>query len=285
MKKVVQLTLLLALVSRALAATTINPTNHFGYGANIGWMDFAADTNSGAVIGEFICSGWIYSANVGWISLGNGSPTNGIRYQNISPNDFGVNHDGQGNLRGLAYGANIGWINFESNGAARVDLFSGSITGHVYSANAGWIGLRNAFVNVRTDAIARGTDSDGDGIPDAWERLNFGNLTAANATSDFDGDGRSDLSEYGADTDPKDTNSLLRITTFQRGIPGDPTRVLLGWNAQPTRFYGIEYTRALGGTAFSNLVSFSSPGTGFVGLNDFAGTNFYRLRAFRPLTP
>ena len=79
-----------------------------------GWT-CRGDTNNGAVIGEYVCSGYIYSANVGWINLGSGSPANGIRYQNNSAADFGVNQDGLGNLSGYAYGANIGWINVRAD--------------------------------------------------------------------------------------------------------------------------------------------------------------------------
>src|SRR5437588_1415892 len=61
-------------LASSLAATTINPTNKYAYGANIGWIDWRGDTNNGAVIGEYVCSGFIYSANVGWINLGSGSP-------------------------------------------------------------------------------------------------------------------------------------------------------------------------------------------------------------------
>jgi hypothetical protein len=39
-------------------------------------------------------------------------------------------------------------------------------------------------------------DSDGDGIADWWEILWFGNLTTANATSNFDGDAYTDLQEF-----------------------------------------------------------------------------------------
>ena len=97
-------------LSNAFAATTIDPVNKYAYGANLGWMDWTGDTANGAVIGDYVCSGYLYAANVGWINLGSGSPTNGIRYQNLTAGDFGVNHDGVGNLRGYAYGANIGWI-------------------------------------------------------------------------------------------------------------------------------------------------------------------------------
>ena len=48
------------------AASTINAVNKYAYGANIGWMDWRGDTNRGAVIGEYVCSGYIYAANVGW---------------------------------------------------------------------------------------------------------------------------------------------------------------------------------------------------------------------------
>ncbi len=44
-------------------------------------------------------------------------------------------------------------------------------------------------------------DTDADGIPDAWETSQYGNLNQ-NATSDFDGDGISDLDEYLLGSDP-----------------------------------------------------------------------------------
>src|SRR5580658_2559144 len=86
--------------SSVFAGTTIDAVNNFAYGANIGWVYARGDTNNGAVIGEFVCSGYLYSANVGWINLGSGSPINRVYYENLSSNDFGVNQDGLGNLRG-----------------------------------------------------------------------------------------------------------------------------------------------------------------------------------------
>ncbi|MCI0366026.1 MAG: hypothetical protein L0219_19380, partial [Phycisphaerales bacterium] len=209
----------------AMAATTINPVNKFSYGANIGWMDWRGDTNNGAVIGEFVCSGFIYGANVGWIHLGDGTPTNGVRYRNLSANDFGVNHDGAGNLSGFAWGANIGWLNFtnsDSTGALlpnppRVDLTTGRLSGFVWSANCGWISLSNSFALVETDSLPAGPDSDGDGIPDAWELQFTNTLASFNASSDRDGDGFTDVQEYLADTNPHDANSALRITAYTSG--------------------------------------------------------------------
>src|SRR5260370_42257287 len=76
--------------------STINSTNRFAYGANFGWVDWRGYTNGAAVIGQYLCSGYLYAANVGWIFLGSGAPTNSIHYQNLSANDAGVNQDGLG---------------------------------------------------------------------------------------------------------------------------------------------------------------------------------------------
>src|SRR2546426_4010749 len=176
---------LLFLAPIARGETTINSGNRYAYGANLGWIDCRADGANGARIGEFICAGFIYAANVGWISLGNGAPANRIRYQNNSAADFGVNHDDVGNLHGLAWGANVGWLVFTNRDAAgapfdspKVDLRTGRLGGFVYGANLGWISLSNAVAFVQTDSIALGIDSDGDGLPDAWELSYAGNLAA-----------------------------------------------------------------------------------------------------------
>jgi len=132
------------------ADTTIDATNRYSFGANVGWTDWLGDTNHGVVIGPQVCSGYIFSPTLGWINVGNGNPTNGVQYQNLSANDFGVNVDGNGNLRGFAFGANIGWVNFETNGAPQVDLASGKLSGFAFSPTCGWISLSNAVAYVQT---------------------------------------------------------------------------------------------------------------------------------------
>jgi len=131
----------------------MDTTNRYAYAANLGWTDWVGDPNHGAVIGTNVCSGYIYSANFGWISLGNGAPTNGSQYQNLSASDFGVNVDGSGNLSGYAWGANLGWINFTNVGAPKVDLASGNLSGSVWSANWGWISLSNTAAYVQTAQV------------------------------------------------------------------------------------------------------------------------------------
>ncbi len=210
----------------AQAATTIDPAvaNSHAYGANIGWINARGDGTNGAVVGEFVCSGFIYSANCGWINLGSGTPANGIRYLNNSATDFGVNTEQyfangtvcEAKLRGFAYGANIGWINFEAGGDPRVNLSTGKLLGYASGANVGWIALSETGVMVSTTSIAPGADTDADGIPDNWERFFVGanNLTLLTVTGDRDGDGELDAEEYAADTDPFNPNDHLRITAI-----------------------------------------------------------------------
>ncbi|MBI3852780.1 MAG: hypothetical protein HY298_21200 [Verrucomicrobia bacterium] len=251
-------------------------------------MDWRGDTNSGAVIGEYVCSGFIYAANVGWINLGGGTPTNGIQYQNLSASDFGVNHDGLGNLRGYAYGANIGWINFEANSAPKVDLKTGKLSGYVYGANVGWISLSNAFAFVQTDTIAPGTDSDGDGIADAYEYTYFGNLTTMNAVSDYDGDGVSDRNEYLAGTNPNDLSDYLAITAIAANASGSPTS--LTWKSALSRCYYIQERLNLNIASpwFDSGLGLISPDGVSTTRNIFdtnAPMRFYRIQAVKPLSP
>ncbi|MDP9098396.1 MAG: hypothetical protein M3N48_05300, partial [Verrucomicrobiota bacterium] len=71
------------------AATTINSTNAFSWGANVGYLNWRPTAADGVNVGAFICQGYIYGANVGWINMGTGNPVNHIQYQNDSATDFG----------------------------------------------------------------------------------------------------------------------------------------------------------------------------------------------------
>jgi hypothetical protein len=291
MKNIVLLTALLSTLSNplstAIAATTIDSANKFAYGANIGWMDWTGDTANGAVIGEYVCSGYIYSANVGWISLSSGLPANGIYYQNNSATDFGVTNDGLGNLRGYAWGANIGWIKFENTGTPKVDLFTGHLSGYIWSANCGWISLSNAVAYVQTDTISPGL-LDTNGLPVAWELTFFGHM-GIDPNADPDGDGQSNLQEYLAGTNPTDGTDYLHITAESFASGG--TSATLTWSSVPTRFYYIQKTPALNPlpTWFDSGLSLISPSAGSTTTRSFADINapmrFYRVEAVKPLSP
>jgi hypothetical protein len=275
----------LTITGSAFANSTVDPAHPYAYGANIGWINAQGDITNGAVIGQSFCTGYLWSANCGWISLGN-APTNGWQYSNLSSNDWGVNHDGEGSLTGYAYGANIGWINFEqTHGQPRIDLRTGNLSGYAYGANIGWIGLSNAQAFVRS-TVSPGADTDGDGIPDPWEMQYAGNKTAL-GNGDYDGDGVPDADEYVADTDPDDSNDRFRIVSIQT-VPGTNT---ISWTARPTRLYLLDATNRLvsasggwidaGGGLIGPLSG--SPASATVPTGG-ATSRFYRVRAVVPLT-
>ena len=76
-------------------------------------------------------------------------------------------------------------------------------------------------------------DSDGDGIPDNWTSKYFSHATGtagdkSRATDDADGTGMNNLQKFLAGLDPKNENSVLRISgetvssgSVQIGFPGD----------------------------------------------------------------
>jgi hypothetical protein len=220
------------------AEPNINPARAYAWSPNLGWLNWRPDPVSGVAIGQFICSGYVYSANVGWISLGSGSPANGMQYGNASATDYGLNVDMRGRLRGLAYGANIGWITFEDSGSPQLDLLDGRFSGYAYSANAGWISLDGAGFSLSADTISPGPDLDRDGLADDWELIYVGDLTTLTATGDADGDGLTNPQEYAAGTDPLDPDDHLRLLSVS--LAPDKATVTLSWTSKPTRIYQIQ---------------------------------------------
>ncbi len=269
------------LVTQIAYSTSIDPGNQYGYGANTGWA-VAADLDNGLVIGQSYCSGYIYSANVGWINCGDATPDNAIAYSNTSEADFGLNHDGFGNITGLAYSANIGWIIFEQTfGKPKVNLATGYLSGFAWSPNAGWMEIDS----IRTLLIHPGSDLDLDNIPDSWELIHAGNLTEL-GTGDFDGDGENDFAEYEGNTNPKDRLSYTRITAFE----SDGSSDWITWTVDSSRLYLLLSSETLGEGA--NWLPVSSPfipGGGPYYTEEVVGPvenkRFYRVEVNLPLNP
>ena len=279
------------------AQTTVSASGRFVYGGNIGWVDARPSEEAGARVEEHVCSGYLYSANVGWIHLGGGSPVNGYAYGNLSASDYGVNvvtsgigGGAPGALSGYAYGANVGWIVFDAAGSPRVDLATGRLSGYAYSANVGWLHLGEFALSVSVNTIMPAPDSDGDGLSDAWELAQFPDLAVLASSGDYDGDGAPDSAEYLADTDPTDPADYFRVLAFSLDRGAVPDFAVLSFTSRPTRHYRIEFASSLAGQWTESALGRFAPGAGSfttraVDTWENPPAIFLRVRAERPLAP
>lgn len=124
-------------------------------------------------------------------------------------------------------------------------------------------------------------DSDGNGLPDAWEMAHFGRL-GVDPQADPDRDGLSNRQEYVAGTDPSDPQSAFRFIAVTHE---PPSGVLVQWASVADRSYTLlRSTELLGAYTIvsSNLVatppvnSFRDPSAGST------GSFFYKLRVENP---
>ena len=95
------------------------------------------------------------------------------------------------------------------------------------------------------DIASAPADSDQDGMPDSWEYLYFGDVVAAAPDGDEDGDGRSNLDEFTADTDPTNHGSMLELERIDRGSGGE--MMIYVPDSSPQRLYTLLESTDLGG--------------------------------------
>lgn len=276
----------IAAAAATFAESNIDPAHAVVTSEWIGELNWRPNSQSGASINQYYCSGFIYGANVGWINLGGGVPADKFQYKNNSAADFGVNVLPNGALRGFAYGANIGWINFGETGNPRVDWNTGRLEGTVWSANAGWISLDQNQQFVRIAFLPAAADSDNDGLADAWEIQKAGNLTELSGGADSDRDGQTDLEEYLAGTNPKDPADFLAVTI---SVSFDTASRTLTWPTKAGYLYKIDQR-----SSFTTYDSWDVlPGQPILGTGNSMsvqlpanseGNLFYRVRAFPPLS-
>lgn len=182
--------------------SNITTADTFVYGQSIGWINLKHDqpsAPSGIAVSAYRLRGTAYGQSIGWLNFGNGKPANGLRYSNANATDCGVNMDYAGNLSGYAYAQSTGWIRFDWGSPSdpirpRLNLITLKFEGYAYGQSIGWIKLGDFNVGINLFEFL--PDSDTDGLLDAWERAQAGNLTTLNFASDSDGDGMVDREEF-----------------------------------------------------------------------------------------
>jgi phosphatidylinositol glycan class B len=113
-------------------------------------------------------------------------------------------------------------------------------------------------------------DTDGDGLPDYWELTYFGSPTGAVADTDDDGDGMTNLQEFQAGTNPKDSTSALRMTGLIRFTTVSNKLYRVEYTNELTNSVWLTLTNNLVGTG--NILSITDPGEANV------SRRFYRAR-------
>ncbi|WCJ60368.1 lamin tail domain-containing protein [Fontisphaera persica] len=129
------------------------------------------------------------------------------------------------------------------------------------------------------------TDTDGDGLPDEWERR-FG-LNPENpidALQDVDGDGMTNLQEYLAGTNPNDRASVLRLEQPARDEASGG--FVLQFTAVAERSYTIQQRNSLGQGSWQKYMDIAPAATNRpvrVILPNGGGQQYYRL--ITPMQP
>lgn len=111
---------------------TIDPTDKYGWGENIGWLNFGS-TEGDITVTDTVLGGYIWGENIGWVSL------NCSNDNSCATVDYKIVNDGNGNLSGYAWGENIGWINFDPTYGGVIINSTGEFTGYAWGENIGWI--------------------------------------------------------------------------------------------------------------------------------------------------
>lgn len=109
-------------------------------------------------------------------------------------------------------------------------------------------------VNSGQSAIS---DNDGDGMSNAWEDANgFDRFSAADATLDTDNDSESNLEEFIAGTNPRNSADVLQAEIAK---PLSGSGFLIRFIAQAGKSYTIEFKNSLSDAQWQKLVDIAAP--------------------------
>jgi len=128
---------------------------------------------------------------------------------------------------------------------------------------------------VRGGATGPQSDSDDDGLTDAYEFNYTGSTTGMSATADSDEDGVSNGDEEKAGTIPTDGTSVFKLSALELGVGGKT----ISWTSELDRSYTLEGCANLNEAVWHNLGTFeTTPPLNSVIHNNNEPSYFYRVK-------
>jgi hypothetical protein len=101
-------------------------------------------------------------------------------------------------------------------------------------------------------------DTDGDGLPDTWERDHGTDPLRPDSSADPDGDGFTNAAEFLAGTNPRDAASALRLEWLGMNAVPAPGELRLGFKASAGRTYAVQWRRDLAEGPWTTLLRVES---------------------------
>ena len=123
--------------------------------------------------------------------------------------------------------------------------------------------------------VTWGADDNSDGIPDDWQRDNWGKVWPA-PSADSDGDGASNLAEFLAGTDPTDPTSVLKVQLSPR-----EQGIYIEWRTTPGFYYQVQLTSDFATWTNVGTARFAPSTTDSVPMESAGMTQYYRVIRMR----
>lgn len=128
----------------AYAFNNFSGDHKYAWGENIGWVN-ASSTHEALTLSQDGLTGYAWAENIGWIKFDYDGVAGAL---NTTATNWGVTHDGNGNLGGYAWGENIGWLNFDSSHEqVIVNLNTGDFSGYGWGENIGWVNFGHSLTS------------------------------------------------------------------------------------------------------------------------------------------